>query len=445
MTAPIASIPPEAAQLLVLFAEAQTKGDLTGAQELAEQIVAALPDHAETLSFLSCQARLRGDGASACRWAEQGLRHHPQSAQLHFDLGAALSASGRAGEASDELSTALQLQPGSVPAQLWLANARAQLGDAAGALALRVRALGDADRQGYLRQPERLAADTHQHLLEANVATQQERARIVTSILQELRSRCGRGELRRIHRAFERFFSANPEPPPHPLQRPTFLFVPGLPDLPWFKREMFPFLSAIEDQTDRIRDEMLAVLTEETELRPYVDMPDDAPGAKFMGELNRSLKWSAYHFYRHGERIDAHCRRCPVTAAALDALPLHRVPDHGPEAMFSVLRPGAHITPHTGVINGRLTVHLPLLVPPDCGALAVAREARPWQEGQCLVFDDSFVHEAWNKSEHTRVVLIFDLWNPYLSAIEQEAMAMVIHALGAFNRRYGLLDTTLES
>ncbi|UNK48829.1 aspartyl/asparaginyl beta-hydroxylase domain-containing protein [Lysobacter sp. S4-A87] len=443
MTTPIASVPP--VELLELFATARSRGDLAQAEQLGERIVTALPDHAATLSFLSCQARLRGDGAGACRWAGQGVRHHPQSAQLRFDLGAALSASGRPGEARNELSTALRLQPGSVPAQLWLGSAEAQVGNADAALGLRVRALGEAERQGYLRHPERLAADTHQQLLEANAATQQERARIVTSILQELRSRCGRGELRRIHRAFEQFFSANPQPPPHPLQRPTFLFVPGLPDLPWFEREQFPFLSAIEDKTDQIRAEMLAVLTEETELRPYVDMPDDAPGALFMGELNRSLKWSAYHFHRHGERIEEHCRRCPVTAAALDALPLHRVPDHGPEAMYSVLRPGAHITPHTGVINGRLTVHLPLLVPSDCGALAVARESRPWHEGQCLVFDDSFVHEAWNASEHTRVVLIFDLWNPYLSAIEQEAMAAVIHALGAFNRRYGLLDTTLES
>ena len=40
-------------------------------------------------------------------------------------------------------------------------------------------------------------------------------------------------------------------------------------------------------------------------------------------------------------------------------------------------------------MNGRLTVHLPLLVPPDCGAFAVAREARGWTEGECLAFDDS--------------------------------------------------------
>ena len=108
-------------------------------------------------------------------------------------------------------------------------------------------------------------------------------------------------------------------------------------------------------------------------LAPYVDMPDDAPAAPMWRTLNRSPRWSGYHLYRHGERIEEHARRCPRTMAALDALPLLRIPGMARGAV-SVLRPGTHIPPHTGVMNGRLTVHLPLLVPPDCGgALGRAR------------------------------------------------------------------------
>ena len=130
---------------------------------------------------------------------------------------------------------------------------------------------------------------------------------------------------------------------------------------------------------------------------------------------------------------------------ALDALPLLRIPGHGPEALFSVLRPGTHIPPHTGVMNGRLTVHLPLVVPPECGALAAAHEPRAWTEGECLVFDDSFVHEAWNRSAHTRVVLIFDAWNPDLTAVEREALAAGIAAIGDFHRRLGGADPMREA
>ena len=114
------------------------------------------------------------------------------------------------------------------------------------------------------------------------------------------------------------------------------------------------------------------------------------------------------------ERLPLLSRRHP-RRRALPALPAHRRGARSATAPApprpwpgsDVFRPASrtHIPPHTGVINGRLTVHLPLIVPPDCGALAVAGQARPWQEGHCLVFDDSYVHEAWDQSGQTRVVL----------------------------------------
>jgi aspartate beta-hydroxylase len=125
-----------------------------------------------------------------------------------------------------------------------------------------------------------------------------------------------------------------------------------------------------------------------------------------------------------------------VTAAALDAAPLNRVADHSPEALYSILTPGAHIPPHTGVINVRLVVHLPLIVPLDCG-IRVGSETRGWKEGTCIAFDDTYEHEAWNKSDKTRVVMIFDTWNPALSLAEREGVRIAIEELGRFNRSHG--------
>ena len=76
----------------------------------------------------------------------------------------------------------------------------------------------------------------------------------------------------------------------------------------------------------------------------------------------------------------------------------------------------------------------PLVVPPDCGALKAAGEARAWQEGRLMMFDDSFEHEAWNDSDQTRVVLIFDTWNPHLSEIEREAFRRVLGTAQRFER-----------
>ena len=121
--------------------------------------------------------------------------------------------------------------------------------------------------------------------------------------------------------------------------------------------------------------------------------------------------WNGYYFYRHGARRDENCARCPATSAALDRLPLPQVREHAPEVLFSVFTAGTHLLPHRGVTNTRVVGHLPLLVPEDC-ALNVGGEIHVWQEGRVVVFDDTYEHEAWNRSQEMRVVLIFDLWNP---------------------------------
>ena len=100
---------------------------------------------------------------------------------------------------------------------------------------------------------------------------------------------------------------------------------------------------------------------------------------------------------------------------------------NAPTAMFSLLRPGARITPHNGMFNTRLICHLPLIVPPGCG-FRVGNEIREWEVGKLIVFDDSIEHEAWNDSDRDRVVLIFDVWRPELSA--QERLEVGALALG---------------
>jgi len=280
-----------------------------------------------------------------------------------------------------------------------------------------------------------------QHRIErGNPVVQAARAALFNRALQPPREAHGHAAIERIQRGLNMYLGKLPREWPHPLQRPTFLLIPGLEPKPWFERERFPFLDAIEAETDAIRAEMLAVLTEGSELEPTVAMREDAPAAKIWGGLLNSPRWSAYHLYRDGEPIEEHARRCPRTMAALDAMPIVRIPEHSPLAMFSVLRPRTHIPPHTGVINVRLIVHLPLVVPPDCGMLRAGGEARPWVEGRAMVFDDTIAHEAWNDTDETRVVLIFDIWNPLLTEVEQQAIVVAIGAIDQFRHRYGARD-----
>jgi len=183
-----------------------------------------------------------------------------------------------------------------------------------------------------------------------------------------------------------------------------------------------------------VRAELIALMEDGQGFTPYVDHAEGTHGALVFKDINRSTNWTSFHFYRHGERIEENCARCPGTAALLDSLDLQRVPGYGPEVMFSVLQPHSKIPAHYGAVNGRLVVHLPLIVPADCGALRVANEARGWEEGKLLFFDDTFEHEAWNNSDQTRVVLIFDTWNPALSSVERAAFIRVLTTAQRFER-----------
>jgi aspartyl/asparaginyl beta-hydroxylase (cupin superfamily) len=196
------------------------------------------------------------------------------------------------------------------------------------------------------------------------------------------------------------------------------IHYPFLPADEYFDLRHFPWLSEIEAKTAAIRAELEAFLrTGAPGFAPYVAFDSGTPENKWT-KLDHSLDWSACHLWRFGVKDDAICAHFPETAKAMEALPLAQMPNRAPTVFFSILRPGAHIPPHTGVSNTRAIVHLPLIVPPGC-AFRVGGETRQWVEGQAFVFDDTIEHEAWNNSDQLRAVLIFDTWNPHLTEVER--------------------------
>jgi aspartate beta-hydroxylase len=111
-------------------------------------------------------------------------------------------------------------------------------------------------------------------------------------------------------------------------------------------------------------------------------------------------------------------------------VPPIRVKNRSPSILFSLLRPGAKIPPHTGRANTRLICHLPLMVPENCG-LRVGNDVRAPVEGKVWAFDDTIEHEAWNLSAHNRVVLIFEIWKPELSEQERGLVNGMFEAIDA--------------
>lgn len=193
---------------------------------------------------------------------------------------------------------------------------------------------------------------------------------------------------------------------------------PFLPADEFFERKHFPWMEAVEAQSEAIRDELLALIAADAPgFAPYVSQDPGTPQNLWSG-LDNSLSWSAYYLIKYGERIEDACARCPVTAAMLDSIPGAKIARRAPTAFFSILKPKTHIPPHTGVTNTRAIVHLPLIIPEGCG-FRVGGETRQWKMGEAFAFDDTIEHEAWNNSDQLRAVLIFDVWNPHLTRVEQ--------------------------
>ncbi len=247
--------------------------------------------------------------------------------------------------------------------------------------------------------------------------------KLLEAALAPVRAANGGQELKRVDEFVDLYVGRRQPRYKHASQRPAFLYFPELGPQSFFERSGFDWCMGLEAATADIKAELLAILQEPDALRPYVEVA--ASDAAEWTALNRSLQWGAFHLYKDGVQVEENCRRCPATLKAIEKLTLTRIPGYSPEVFFSILKPGTHIPPHNGLTNYKAAVHLPLIVPPDC-AIRVGNETRNWTEGECLIFDDSFRHEAWNNSSEMRAVLILDVWNPQLSLPERSAISEML-------------------
>lgn len=206
------------------------------------------------------------------------------------------------------------------------------------------------------------------------------------------------------------------------VQEPTGLYFPGLPQIQYYDPAGFDWVPAVEACASAIRRELETLLEEAgtKDFRPYIQSNPNQPRTDD-NQLLDSADWSALFLCENGKLAEELVARCPRTWEAVQAAPLPRI-TNSPTVMFSLLRPGARIAPHTGMFNTRLVCHLPLIVPPGCG-FRVGNEIRQWEEGKLLIFDDTIEHEAWNDSAQDRVVLIFDIWRPELGEQEKREVA----------------------
>lgn len=369
------------------------------------------------------EALRRGDAAAAIAAFRAAIAADPGAAILHYNLANAQGLAGDAGAQLAALNAALDADPYMPHALL----ARGRLAEASGQAALALSdykrllaAVGSAEpgsaalAAGIAHARAVVAADTASlaNRLEADLGDRIAAAppAVAERFRHALDVQLGR---RRVY-----------------VHQPLVMHYPYLPAVQYFDRELFPWLAELEAATPVIRAELQALLAEGGEgFAPYVRYPAGAPVNQWSA-LNHNDAWAARFFLEHGVPQAAMRAACPQTAALLDRLPLLDLPGRGPVAFFSLLKPGAHIPPHTGATNIRSIVHLPLIVPPGC-TFRVGNETRPWIEGEAFVFDDTIEHEAVNPSTELRAILIVDTWNPFIPPAERDLIRHWVQALDA--------------
>jgi aspartate beta-hydroxylase len=104
--------------------------------------------------------------------------------------------------------------------------------------------------------------------------------------------------------------------------------------------------------------------------------------------------------------------QCPSTMEVVRSMPL------ADTVTFSTLAAGTRLIPHYGPTNIKLR-HQLCIENAKGAQIRVGEEWRSWEQGKCLVIDDSFNHEVVHGGNHRRVVLLVDSWHPELSLTER--------------------------
>ncbi|MGC1470355.1 MAG: aspartyl/asparaginyl beta-hydroxylase domain-containing protein, partial [Sphingorhabdus sp.] len=369
--------------LLVAQAEQATRdGNRIRAVEFWRQVLAIDPEYPAALNALGNWELLNGEFDEAVRLFDRANCADPRQPAVLFNLAAAQRASGQTLQAITSLKQALEADPDFVQAMFQMGILYEEIGDAKSAAevyrnflsAAPEEILGDSRFASPLAHARNAVAVDDQ-ALDTLIGLSKDTSMWSTRITEAIYALVGK----------DKIFNSEP----------TFFHIPRLPSIPFLDRNQTPWISELESWTMQITAEVELLLStqESGAFAPYIEHPVGMPLNQW-GELDRSHRWSAFHLWKHGNLDERNARQLPVTMKALAGIPKLEIDGRGPNAFISLLAPKTRIPPHTGVTNARMTVHLPIVVPANCG-FRVGVETREWKCGEAWVFDDSIEHEAW--------------------------------------------------
>lgn len=246
-------------------------------------------------------------------------------------------------------------------------------------------------------------------------------------ILFKLESKYGKPSMSRVNRMLAE--TPKDKKRRHPWQKGAQYVLPDLSERTVMELEEYPqFLQAKDrfgDTHARIRDEILS----------YMDRTGRPEAHGGYGTVGGD-QWRVVFLNRIGRDDDKVVPFFPETTAYIRSCASILYPIAG--ISFSVLEPGAHITPHCDRTNVFIHFHQSVITPSGCG-LKVGDRELVFEDKKSYLFDPSFVHEAWNKSAYNRIHLILPVWHPGITLPEREALTEIFWTLRELKGR-GRMD-----
>lgn len=169
---------------------------------------------------------------------------------------------------------------------------------------------------------------------------------------------------------------------------------------PYVDANNYPELKVLQDNWQLIRDEALQ-LNDAAHIKASADLDDLGFNSFFR------TGWKRFYLKWYGANLKSAEQLCPKTLALLNQLPQVK------GAMFTMLPPGARLGAHRDPYAGSLRYHLGLVTPnsDDC-YIDVDGQRYSWRDGEVVMFDETYIHSAENKTDKNRIILFLDIKRP---------------------------------
>ncbi len=174
----------------------------------------------------------------------------------------------------------------------------------------------------------------------------------------------------------------------------------AVPNRPYVDLKRFPELAPLTQEWRTIRDEA-RTLFDEGHIRAAAKHNDIGFHSFFQSG------WKRFYVKWYDAPLPSAIALCPKTVALVQSIPMVNA------AMFALLPAGANLGPHRDPFAGSLRYHLGLDTPnsPAC-RIFVDGEPYTWRDGEAVMFDETFIHTAENRTDTPRVILFCDVERP---------------------------------